>query len=199
MNMSTLRGFVLSFLVCGFLLGCSAVPIATMVKLNRVDIATTDVKALHVALRVPRFLRIKRDGVFLEFVVQGARNALVAKDRFVLAALPMPSDAKALGLNATAEQVLTVYKIADADMARMKALQTMVITEKTKGRKDYSGSISIGADGCTASTRDAPVIFSTFIKPAELDEFVPLLLDIDLADLLRGQSDIPAIASCPAL
>src|SRR5262245_10085186 len=83
-------------LLCLLLLaGCSHMPVTSMIKLARADLASSDPAQLRAAVKLPRALRLKPSGVALRIGVKLANGAEDVQD-FVLREVSDPADVLAL-------------------------------------------------------------------------------------------------------
>src|SRR5215510_11843736 len=87
--------------------GCGHMPVTSMVKLARVDFETSDPAQLRAAIKLPRELRTRPNGVSLRIAVRVGRAPEEARD-FLLRELPAPSE---LAREASADSHVAAYRI----------------------------------------------------------------------------------------
>src|SRR4029453_161913 len=127
--------FLLRALAMLAISGCSHMPVTSMVKLARIDFETSDPAQLRAAIKLPRPLRPRPNGVALRIAVQVGRAPEEARD-FMLRELPEPAE---LSREAGAGSPIFAHPIQHADLARLAAFRAELIAKKSTGQK---GSIS---------------------------------------------------------
>ncbi len=105
------------------LTGCGHMPVGSMAKLARVDFETSDPAQLRAAIKLPRTLRARPNGVALRISVQVGRSPQDARD-FMLRELPEPTE---LARENTAGNHIFAYRIDEADLARLSAFRADLI------------------------------------------------------------------------
>jgi hypothetical protein len=160
------------------LAACGHVPLSTMYRLRNFDARTADPAALRVAVRIPNALQLQPGGVKLAVAYwREGEDANKREEKFLLQEIP----AEVAYL--TAEQRpgthIHAFRIAPADVPRMRALQTG-IPERQRGGRNH-GTLGISADACHRGGRpDGPIYMTTFIKADEAQGFLTLLENVDL-------------------
>lgn len=172
--------------------GCSHMPVTSMVKLARVDFETSDPAQLRAAIKLPRSLRARPNGVALRISVQVGREAEEARD-FLLRELPEPAE---LARENSAGNHIFAYRIDDADLARLAAFRAELIAKKSSGQKG-SISISVRPQACkVGELPDGPIYFSTFLRTAETRDYVTLARDVDLRSIVSNAAVVADIPRC---
>lgn len=172
--------------------GCSHMPVTSMIKLARVDFETSDPAQLRAAIKLPRSLRARPNGVALRISVQVGRAAEEARD-FMLRELPEPAE---LAREAGAGSHIFAYRIDDADLARLAAFRAELIAKKSSGQKG-SISISVRPQACkVGELPDGPIYFSTYLRTAETKDYVALARDVDLRSILPNAAAVAEIPRC---
>ena len=172
--------------------GCSHMPVTSMVKLARVDFETSDPVQLRAAIKLPRTLRPRPNGVALRIAVQVARAPEEARD-FILREMPEPAE---LTREASADSHIFAYRIDDSDLARLAAFRAELIAKKSSGQKG-SISISVRPQACKAGElADGPVYFTTYLRTAETKDYVALARDVDLRSIVRDPAAVAGIPRC---
>ena len=174
------------------LAGCSHMPVTSMVKLARVDFETSDPAQLRAAIKLPRTLRARPNGVALRIAVQVGRAPEEARD-FMLREIPEPAE---LTREAGAGSHIFAYRIDDADLARLAAFRAELIAKKSSGQKG-SISISVRPQACkVGELPDGPIYFSTYLRTAETKDYVTLARDVDLRSIVPNAAVVAEIPRC---
>ena len=182
----------LRILVTLAMAGCSHMPVTSMVKLARIDFETSDPAQLRAAIKLPRTLRPRPNGVALRIAVQVGRGPEDARD-FMLRELPEPAD---LAREAGAESHIFAYRIDDADLARLAAFRAELIAKKSSGQKG-SIAISVRPQACKdGELPDGPVYFTTYLRTAETKDYVALARDVDLRSIVPDAAMVAGIPRC---
>ena len=172
--------------------GCSHMPVTSMVKLARVDFETSDPVQLRAAIKLPRTLRPRPNGVALRIAVQVGRAPEEARD-FILREMPEPAE---LTREASADSHIFAYRIDDSDLTRLTAFRTELIAKKSSGQKG-SISISVRPQACKAGELpDGPVYFTTYLRTAETKDYVALARDVDLRSIVPNAAVVAEVPRC---
>jgi hypothetical protein len=176
--------------------GCSHMPVTSMVRLARVDFETSDPAQLRAAIKLPRTLRPRPNGVALRIAVQVGRAPEEARD-FMLRELPEPAE---LTREAGADSHIFAYRIDDADLARLAAFRAELIARKSSAQSSgQKGSISISVrpQACkTGELPDGPLYFTTYLRTAETKNYVALARDVDLRSIVPNAAVVAEIPRC---
>jgi hypothetical protein len=192
MNLRFTLHFLLRALVMLAVSGCSHMPVTSMVKLARVDFETSDPVQLRAAIKLPRTLRPRPNGVALRIAVQVGRAPEEARD-FMLRELPEPAE---LAREAGADSHIFAYRIDDSDLARLAAFRAELIAKKSPGQKG-SISISVRPQACKAGELpDGPIYFTTYLRTAETTDYVALTRDVDLRSISPNAAVVVGIPRC---
>ena len=172
--------------------GCSHMPVTSMVKLARVDFETSDPVQPRAAIKLPRTLRPRPNGVALRIAVQVGRAPEEARD-FMLRELPEPAE---LRREAGADSHIFAYRIDDSDLARLVAFRAELIAKKSSGQKG-SISISVRPQACKAGELpDGAIYFTTYLRTAETKDYVALARDVDLRSIVPNAAVVAEIPRC---
>ena len=172
--------------------GCSHMPVTSMVKLARVDFDTSDPVQLRAAIKLPRALRPRPNGVALRIAVQVGRAPEDARD-FTLREIPEPAE---LTREAGAGSHIFAYRIDDSDLARLAAFRAELIAKKSSGQNG-SISISVRPQACKAGELpDGPITFTTYLRTAETKDYVALTRDVDLRSIVPNAAVVAEIPRC---
>src|SRR5262245_10323625 len=130
------------------LAGCGHMPVTSMIKLARADLATTDPMQLRAAVKLPRVLRLKPAGVALRIGVKLASGEEEAQD-FVLREVSDPSDVLALHAELDAGTHLFAYRLDPAEASRLAAFRdTLKKKQEASGRRGGALTIALKPDAC---------------------------------------------------
>src|SRR5215475_14998784 len=172
--------------------GCGHMPVTSMVKLARVDFETSDPAQLRAAIKLPRELRTRPNGVSLRIAVRVGRAPEEARE-FLLRELPPPAE---LAREAGADTHIFAYRIDDADLPRLAAFRTELIARKSSGQR---GSITISVQplACkTAELPEGPVYLTSYLRTAETGIYVTLARDVDLRTIAPEHAFVDSIPRC---
>ena len=174
------------------LAGCGHMPVTSMVKLARVDFETSDPAQLRAAIKLPRSLRTRPNGVSLRIAVRVGRAPEEARD-FVLRELPPPLE---LAREADADSQIFAYRIEQADLPRLAAFRAELIAKKNSGRGG-SISITVQPQACkTSELPEGPIYFTSYLRTAETGSYVTLARDVDLRTIAPEHAIVDKISRC---
>lgn len=169
-------------------------PVTSMVKLARVDFETSDPSQLRAAIKLPKSLRPRPNGMSLRIAVRVGRAPEEARD-FALRELPAPPE---LAREADADSQVYAYRIDDADLPRLAAFRAELIAKKSSGQRG-SITISVQPQACkTAELPEGPVYLTSYLRTAETGSYVTLARDVDLRAIATEQSIVDKIPPCGA-
>ena len=174
------------------LAGCGHMPVTSMVKLARVDFETSDPAQLRAAIKLPKSLRPRPNGMSLRIAVRLGRAPEEARE-FALRELPAPPE---LAREAGADSQVFAYRIDDADLPRLAAFRTELIAKKSSGQ---GGSISISVQplACkTSELAEGPVYLTSYLRTAETGAYVTLARDVDLRTIAPEHAIVDKIPRC---
>lgn len=192
-----------AILLTSVLAACSHVPVASMAKLASLDLMTTDLSALRAAVRAPSGIAARPNGAQLLFSYW--RSGEESRKTTVTATLEevnAPEDTAPLAAEEKKGMRFTVFRITDADRARIEASRAEIAaTRAAEGGKAggrMHGTIAISIDGCIqAPVPDGPLLATTYLRTAAGDDYVALLRDIDLRTLGDGGTGTGAASLKP--
>lgn len=174
------------------LAGCGHTPVTSMVKLARVDFETSDPAQLRAAIKLPKSLRPRPNGMSLRVAVRVGRAPEEARD-FALRELPAPPE---LVREADADSQVFAYRIDDADLPRLAAFRSELIAKKSSGQGG-SISISVQPQACkTAELAEGPVYLTSYLRTAETGAYVTLARDVDLRTIAPEHAIVDKIPRC---
>jgi hypothetical protein len=157
------------------LTACSSVPVTSMVKLARTDLAATDPAALRIAVRLPQGLRPRRVTLRITLAVGAEKR----EQAFVLADLDDPAELLSLAGEVTKHTAIYAFRIAPADVPRVLAVRDEMAALKAKGERG-SLALGVGAEACRTGALPAKTLVTTYLKTERAGDFFPLVRDVDL-------------------
>jgi hypothetical protein len=191
------RSPLLAVIACLTLSACASMPLASMARLSRVDMRTTDIAALGVGVRLPSGLRPAPGGVKLNVSVK-AEGDVGESAAFVLDSVDAPADRS--GLPPAVEDGFATYafRLAPADVARVATMRAKAIAMHDAGEKG-SFSMTVDAQGVCAAgaVPGRELTVSTYLRTAETGGYVAVAKDIDLVKALPDAA-VPAFPACPS-
>lgn len=194
---------VLLLALAGIAGACSHVPVASLLDLRKLDLETTDPGRLSVAVRHPSWLRVRPGGAVMSLrQVETASGRSVIDEAFVLEEVAGGPPA-ALAGEARPGTRFSIFRIAPADLSRLRSAQAAIAGQTAAQRQAREGTLSVSVGGCLAGPRQpGPVLVSTYLSAAEFGRFVPLVRDYDLETAAPGTQGLRpealAVVPCPA-
>ena len=180
------------------LAGCGHMPVTSMIKLARADLAATDPVQLRAAVKLPRALKLKPAGVALRIGVRLASGEEETQD-FLLREVSDPADVLALRAELEPNTQIFAYQLDPAEAVRLAAFRdALKKKQEASGRRGGALTIAVKPDACRAGELpDRPVYITTYLKTAETGGYVPLARDVDLRTLVPGRDVTAEIPVCP--
>lgn len=167
-------------------------PVTSMVKLARVDFETSDPAQLRAAIKLPRTLRPRPNGVSLRIAVRVGRSPEEARD-FALRELPMPTE---LAREAGTDGHVFAYRIDEADLPRLAVFRSELMAKKRSGQGG-SISISVKPQACkTGELPEGPLYLTSYLQTAETGSYVTLARDVDLRTIAPEHDIVDKIPRC---
>src|SRR5215510_5950488 len=179
------------------LAGCGHMPVTSMIKPARADLASTDPAQLRAAVKLPRTLRLKPSGVALRIGVKLADGAEDTQD-FMLREVSDPADILSLRAELDPGTHVFAYRLDPAEAARLAAFRAALKQkQEASGRRGGALTIAVKPDACRAGDLpDRPVYVTTYLKTAETGAYVPLARDVDLRTIVPGRDLAAEIPVC---
>ena len=180
------------------LAGCGHMPVTSMIRLARADLAGTDPVQLRAAVKLPRVLKLKPAGVALRIGVKLANGEEDTQD-FVLREVSDPTDVVALHAELEPNTQIFAYRLDPAEASRLAAFRdALKKKQEASGRRGGALTIAVKPDACRAGDLpDRPVYVTTYLKTAETGAYVPLARDVDLRTIVPGRDVTQEIPACP--
>lgn len=162
------------------LAGCSSVPVGSIAPLMRLDLVTTNVEALRVALQLPDGLRSRPGGVVMDLVLK-RDGAPDVTEHFLMVETEGAADLAGLVPMQRPGFGLVAFRLAAADVPRFRAVQATVIAARDHRQKGSLG-FGIGArEFClTGSSRPARMLASSYLLTAETQGWLTVTDQFDL-------------------
>ncbi|MDZ4096098.1 MAG: hypothetical protein U1D35_14455 [Paracoccaceae bacterium] len=172
---------------------CSSIMPTTLTQLAAVQPLEADPTAIAVAIVLPAGLEVAPGSARLTVEALRRDTGEAHKLDLVLEAHDLGASNLAVPAGANAQ----TYTIAPPDVGRMRALQGVVRAWKAEiPVPDTGGSFGLGLGGCGVGDGLADdAVGSAYIRVAKGGDYVPLIVDGSLRDLL-GPEVFDAIAPC---
>ncbi len=181
--------------VCWVLAGCASVVPSTAARLRALSPAEADPAGLSVAVVSTAGLRpVPGSG---RLILMARRTDTGVQDVADLILTEMEIDTEAAGAFGVAEgERVTRYRLADADVGRMRALQGKLAAWKTEAPDATEGSLSVGVGACAEGGGPVPdAAGSVFVRVRADGGWLPLIEKAPLASLI-GAETLAAIGPC---
>ncbi len=184
--------YLLLALMCWAVAGCASVVPSTMARLQTLSPAEADPAGLSVAVVSPAGLRpVPGSG---RLILTARRTDSGVQDEADMILAETAGDAASLG-TAEGERV-TYYRLAEADVPRMRALQDKLALWKAEAPDATEGSLSVGMGACAEGRGPAPdAAGSVFVRMQADGGWLPLIERAPLASLI-GAERLAAIGPC---
>ena len=176
---------------------CSHMPVTSMVRLARVDFTNTDPAQLRAAVKLPRAVQPRPQGVALRIGVTLASGHEEFQD-FLLREVSDPADVVVLHRELDASTHVFAYRLDAAEVARLVAFRD-ALKRRQEANRGRGGAITIAIrpDACrTADLANRPVYVTTYLRTAETGSYVPLTRDVDLRTIAPGRDLVAEIPVC---
>ena len=173
-----------TLLLCGLLAGCGHVPLASLPKLAKVDVKTTDLAELRAGISLPADIRTLPGGVTMTLVAlpkDGGRH----ERKVVLEEVRDAAELAKLPAVASPGRRFTLFRLSRADAARLGAFrEEMFAGPQNSGNR---GSLALGADkACRLGELSGkPIAMSGYLRTSETQDYVLLMRDFDLKEAVR--------------
>lgn len=186
----------LFFILGGVLASCSHVPLASLPKLSRIDIRTTQLSSLRAGISLPADIRPLPGGVTMT-VVALPRDGGRHERKIVLEEVRDAKELAQLPSIAAPGRRFTIYRLSEADAARIGSFrEEMFIGPHNSGNR---GSIALTAEkACRLGELSGkPIPMTSYLKTSETQDYVLLTRDIDVAEAVRAAA--PAVDLATAI
>ncbi len=195
--MKHLKQFICVLGLCIFTTACATIPVISMYKLRKFDIATTDVAVLRVAVQMPRYVRISPGGARLVVSARKIDGSYDQSQSFILEELVKDS-ADTTELPRPGSWVdISGYRVAPKDLGRLRSFRETIAHMKKLHGDNVEGSLSVGVDGCIRTALpDGPVLITVWIKSEETGEYVVLLDSLDIRKTMAEANQPMELPQC---
>jgi hypothetical protein len=186
----------LIFLLLPVLCSRGHMPVASMIRLSRVEFTRTDLSRLRAAIRLPQGLELQLGNSKLRVSVKVGGGEPATRE-FSLAEIRSDQHAFAPASQREGDARVRVFAISAGDLPRAEAFRAELLArQQASGRSGGNVSISILPDGCRVGDwPDGPVRITTYLQTAETGGFVVLAQDLDLR-AIAGAHSLTRIPSC---
>jgi hypothetical protein len=187
------KSFLSVFMMIG-LVGCTSIPLTSIVKLSSVDMGSTLPEGIRVAFVTPKILRVEQGDLFMSVHLRstdGATDVQKKMDLLIDASAPPPTLVAAKGV----DDDIHILKLRPEDVALFKGLQKTANESQQSGKKG-SLDINFGSNACAKSEITGPLYISAFIKTSELSDYTLLLSKANLNELAKEGGENPKVKLC---
>lgn len=173
--------------------GCGYTVPSTIADMTEHSPLDADPAAIEIALDLPPGMAVPEGGARMTLDVTRPDQSGKVSETYVLQVRPGP----AAGVQVEPGHSVVVYRLKDADIARLREIQVQAAGWNTQASPDKgSANIGLGVDACkTGDGPDADARSSAYIRLAEDGVFLPLIRPVMLRSYL-GQAAFDAIAPC---
>jgi hypothetical protein len=177
--------------------GCGHMPVTSMLKLARIDFTNTDPAQLRAAVKLPRVVQPRPQGMALRIGVKLSGGQEEFED-FVLREVSEPKDVLALHRELDADTHVFAYRLDPTEVARLVAFRDALKKKQAaSGGSGGSLSIAIRPQACRSGELPSrPIMVTTYLRTAETGDYVPLTRDIDLRTIDPKQDLAATIPPC---
>ena len=177
--------------------GCGHMPVTSMVRLARVEFDKTDPALLRAAVKLPRMLRPRAQGVALRISVK-LRSGEEETHDFVLREVTDPAELMALRDELDAATHIYAYRLDAKEAARVSAMrESLKQKQAASGTRGGSLTIEIKPEVCrTGEIAGQPLLLTTYLRTGETDGYVPLARNVDLRTAVPGRDLAAEIPGC---
>ncbi|WP_236776315.1 MULTISPECIES: hypothetical protein [Rhizobium/Agrobacterium group] len=185
------------FVLLLLLSGCMTVPISSIPKLMRLDFLTTNFEHVRVGLQLPAYLSLgSGDAVMIiRSATDGVKGETV--DTFALIEDADTVARAQFHAEKRAGTATSVWRMKPEEVSRLTTLQEKVRRSRIEGPR-IRGSTEIEIlRACVAGVLPTgPIYFSTYIKPAENEDYIPMTMDADLVRVFGAGEVAARIRQC---
>jgi hypothetical protein len=168
-------------------------PVMSMIKLARVDFTSTNPAQLRAAVKLPWALQPRAQGTVLRISVKTS-DGQDLKQEFALQEISDPTDLLPLRAEMSSDTHIFAYRIDPADLSRLIDFRATALAQPRVRR---GGTLSIQPQACrSGEIPSGPILFSTFLRTAEIGEYIALTREVDLRTLAAGRDVAAMIPPC---
>ncbi|MFO1098774.1 MAG: hypothetical protein U1E81_11085 [Xanthobacteraceae bacterium] len=179
-----------------FLAACGHMPVTSMIKLAQVDFAKTDPAQLRAAVKLPRVVRPRPQGMALRITVKLADGHEEFAD-FKLLEASDPKELLDLRRELDANSHIFAYRLEEKEAVRLAAFRAALEKKQAaSGGKGGALTIAIRPEACrTGELSGRALAFTTYLRTPETGDYVPLARDVDLRTVVSRDA-VAAITPC---
>ncbi len=173
------------------LVGCSSVPMPSLLALSRLDIRTVDAGELSFAIQLPEIVDVAEGSAsatlrLVRFNGEAREEVFFLKRTDAGAALPQRDGFRS-----------SIYRISPQDLARFADTQATLQSWEVDDGDMASGSLGIDARPCrTAPGEITRIPLSSFIRVSDAGDFLPLMRDLDLLQQEGAEDLLGVLPDC---
>jgi hypothetical protein len=178
------------------LVSCASVNPIGLARLAAMDPLATDPAQLAVAARLPEALKLRTGDLVMTVKTDGATGADAIDETFLLDVKEAKAGEAGV-IVPQADERLQTARVAEPDIARLRATQAKARTIKAAGGKKGSGAISINVrGGCkTGELPAGPLNLNIFMESGKGGGWFPVVSNLELRKAL-GAEVIAKIEAC---
>jgi hypothetical protein len=175
------------------LAACGHVPVMSLVKLARIDFASTDPAQLRAAVKLPQTLKPRVQSMVLQVGVKTA-DGRELKQQFALRDIADPADVLALRPEMEAGMHIFAYRLDPDEISRVLAFRAAALAQRGGGG---GGTVSIQPEACrSGELPTGPILITTYLRTVETGGYVALTRDVDLRTMAPDKAIAAKIPSC---
>ena len=178
------------------LLGCMSVPLTSLVPLSRIDIGTTDLAVLRVAITLPEAVKPHAGAVVMD-AVSTIDSEPAQKTAFRL--IETDEAVYLLNVPAAAEPGFAtyVYRLSDDALGRFDALRRTALQQHAAGKAASLGFGIATDEFCTLGPLPAgPLLTTTYLLTSETGRYVVVTDRVDLRAQPKVAPELAHLGRC---
>lgn len=165
--------------IAGTLAACGHVPVSGLYQLSKIDMKTTDLQVLRVAVQVPSALRPSVQGITMVLKLAKTPKHPEVVETFVLKPIPRAPVPRELASYRKSDHTYYIYRIPSQDLPRFERVRALQAGVSGGGKR--RGDLSISTTLCrTPQANLTSARISTFVKTSETGRYIPFMLEADL-------------------
>lgn len=188
--------FPAAFLALALLSACGSVPLMSYVQMFRIDVATTNLSVLRVAVQLPEAIKPRPGGVAMQLTIKSADDP-ERKTALILVPTAETTDLQELQDAGPAESRTYIYRLSAADVDRLNALRADILKNKASGK---GGSLGLGIETkefCRIkAVPKGPILATTFLLTSETARYVIVTDRVNLRDTPQTAEELEHLEPC---
>lgn len=166
--------------------GCWHVPMSALWRLRALDALSLDPAAIRLAVLAPQWIEAPPGHVHV-LAVSHAGEPDEVELKLDLVESREPRDLAALNAEplrgfARPDAHFALFRLSDADVARVEALQRRARAEKAAGGAGHRGRIQLTAEPCRRDAPPGPAWVDLFLRVKPNEDFFQIYENVDLRD-----------------